>query len=113
MSRANADRSHHQYCRSVSADASGTADRVHPGKGSQEICGRRGYTAQRARHRADCQARGSGWKLENRDVYDEDYEDRYLREEIYPLKTSTGGLGSLAKRVDRAAQVVDVKIVFK
>jgi hypothetical protein len=53
------------------------------------------------------------WKLKSGDVYDEDYEARYLREEIFPLQTSAGGRGSLATRVDPAAQTVDVKIVFK
>jgi hypothetical protein len=55
---------------------------------------------------ASIQVKGSG------DVYDEDYEARYLREEIFPLKTSSGSRGSLAKRVDPATQTVDVRIVF-
>ena len=62
---------------------------------------------------ADANMLRSKWKLKTGEIYDEVYEDRYLRDEIFPLKTSAGGRGSLATRVDRAAQVVDVKIVFK
>jgi outer membrane protein assembly factor BamA len=61
---------------------------------------------------ADAAALHRQWTLKAGDVYDEDYEARYLREEILPLKTSSGGRGSLAKRVDPATQTVDVKIVF-
>jgi outer membrane translocation and assembly module TamA len=53
------------------------------------------------------------WKLKAGDVYDESYEQKYLREEIFPLQTSAGGRGRLSTRLDPDRHVVDVKISFQ
>jgi outer membrane protein assembly factor BamA len=53
------------------------------------------------------------WKLKPGDVYDESYQEKYLREEIGPLQTAAGGRGQFTSKVDGERHVVDVQIVFK
>ena len=53
------------------------------------------------------------WKLKPGDVYDESYESKYLREEIFPLQTSAGGRGYFEPQIDPERHVVNARIVFK
>lgn len=53
------------------------------------------------------------WKLKPGDVYDESYESKYLREEIFPLQTSAGGRGYFEPQIDPERHIVNARIVFK
>lgn len=62
---------------------------------------------------ADAATLAKKWKLKPGDVYDESYEEKYLREEIFPLQTSAGGRGHFEPQIDAERHIVNARIVFK
>jgi outer membrane protein assembly factor BamA len=62
---------------------------------------------------SDAAAVTKKWHLKPGDVYDESYETKFVRDEILPLKTASGGHGDFDRDLDERTQVVNVKIVFK